>query len=85
MVLPTVPFHPTIKEMEADPIALNAKVGEYTHFANVLDLSAISINTGFYEGPNGRMPFGISVVGGMGMDGRLFDIADYIEEHLNRK
>lgn len=83
MVLPAVPCHPTLQQMELDPINLNAKMGEFTHFANVLDLCAININAALYEGDDGSMPFGISLVGGMGMDGRVMDIAAYIEERLS--
>jgi allophanate hydrolase len=82
MIFPAVPCHPTLEEMERDPINLNAKMGEFTHFANVLDLCAININASFYEGEHGQMPFGISLVGGLGMDGRVMDIASYIEEYL---
>jgi allophanate hydrolase len=84
LVLPTVPFHPTVEEMEEDPIGLNAKIGEFTHFANVLDLCAISLNAGFYEGKEGKMPFGISLVCASGLDGRLFDIAQLAEEALRK-
>jgi Asp-tRNA(Asn)/Glu-tRNA(Gln) amidotransferase A subunit family amidase len=75
LVLPTVPFHPTVEAMDADPIGLNAKIGEFTHFANVVDLCAISLNAGFYDGPHGKMPFGISLVCAGGLDGKMFDIA----------
>ena len=51
--------------------------------ANVLDLCAISLNATFYDGSHGKMPFGLSLVGGMGMDGRLMDIASYIERQLD--
>lgn len=68
--------------MEKDPIGLNAEIGAFTHFANVLDLCAVSMNAGFYEGGNGerRMPFGIQLVCGSGLDGRLFDIAKIAEQ-----
>lgn len=80
LVLPTVPFHPTVMAMEKDPIGLNAEIGVFTHFANVLDLCAISLNAGLYEGRSGKMPFGISLVGGSGLDGKLFDIAKVAEK-----
>lgn len=82
MVLPAVPCHPTLEAMERDPIGLNAKMGEFTHFGNVLDLCAVNINAAFYKGGDGTMPFGISLVGGMGMDGRVMDIAAFVEERL---
>lgn len=83
LVLPAVPCHPTLEEMEAEPIALNAEMGVFTHFANVLDLCAINLNAAFYEGENGRMPFGISLVGGTGMDGRVADVASCVENRLD--
>jgi allophanate hydrolase len=79
LMLPTVPFHPTLEAMEADPIGLNARIGEFTHFANVVDLCAISLNAGFWQGPHGRMPFGISLVCASGLDGKMFDIAALAE------
>jgi allophanate hydrolase len=84
MVLPAVPCHPTLEAMERDPIGLNAKMGEFTHFGNVLDLCAVNINAAFYEGDDGTMPFGISLIGGMGMDGRVMDIAAFFEERLRK-
>lgn len=79
MLVPTVPCHPTIAEMEADPIGLNAKLGEFTHFGNVLDLCAISANAGFVG--NG-MPFGVSFVCARGMDGYMFDVASEFERRI---
>jgi Asp-tRNA(Asn)/Glu-tRNA(Gln) amidotransferase A subunit family amidase len=76
LLVPTVPSHPTIAEMEAEPIALNARLGEFTHFGNVLDLCAVSVNAGYV---NGGMPFGISFVCAKGMDGYMFDIATEFE------
>ncbi|KAE9980846.1 hypothetical protein EG328_011982 [Venturia inaequalis] len=81
LLLPTVPFHPTLEQMEKDPIGLNAQMGVFTHFANVLDLCAVSLNAGFYEGVGGEgmMPFGVQLVCGSGLDGKVFDIAKVVE------
>ncbi|TAQ89494.1 hypothetical protein B7494_g2155 [Chlorociboria aeruginascens] len=38
LFVPSVPFHPTIKEMKDEPLVLNAKLGTFTHAGNVLDL-----------------------------------------------
>lgn len=72
--------------MEKDPIGLNAEIGVFTHFANVLDLCAVSLNAAFYEDESGegRMPFGIQFVCGSGLDGRLFDIARVAEQAFER-
>jgi allophanate hydrolase len=79
LVTPTAPSHPLIQEMEADPISLNAKMGEFTHFANVLDLCAMSVAAGLVEGD---MPFAISLVCASGLDGRMFDLAEAFERTL---
>jgi allophanate hydrolase len=79
LVLPTVGCHPTIEEMEADPIGLNARMGTFTHFANVMDLCAISVHAGWTED---GLPFGLSLVGGKGMDGRLLSIAAAFERSM---
>ncbi|ETS84721.1 hypothetical protein PFICI_02746 [Pestalotiopsis fici W106-1] len=76
LVTPTVPSHPMITEMEAEPISLNAKMGEFTHFGNVLDLCAVSVGAGFVEDD---MPFAISLVCASGMDGNMFDLAEAFE------
>lgn len=82
MILPGVPCHPTIEDMEREPIALNAKMGALTHFANVLDLCGVNLNAAFYESEHGPMPFGVSLIGGTGMDGRVADIAEHLEAWL---
>ncbi|CAK7240394.1 MAG: hypothetical protein STHCBS139747_001833 [Sporothrix thermara] len=82
LVVPTAPFHPTIAEMLADPIALNAKLGAFTHFGNVLDLCAMSVPAGTVEG---GMPFAVCFVCARGMDGRLFNIATAFERALAKK
>ena len=58
-----VPGAPTIykrAEVEADPVALNARLGLYTNFVNLLDLAAITVPAGFR--PDG-LPFGITLIG----------------------
>lgn len=81
LVLPTVGCHPTVNEMEADPIGLNARMGTFTHFANVMDLCAISVHAGWTED---GLPFGLSLVAGKGMDGRLLSIAVAFESKISK-
>ena len=67
--------------MEAEPLASNAKLGVFTHFANVLDLCAIALRASQYQASAGhRLPFGVSLIGASGMDGRMFDIAKEFEQ-----
>ena len=81
LLLPTVGFHPTVEEMEADSIGLNAKLGDFTHFANVLDLCAVSVNAGWTDD---GMPVGVTLVAGRGMDGKLLSIAAALEKELGK-
>ncbi|KAK3110769.1 hypothetical protein LTR53_014602 [Teratosphaeriaceae sp. CCFEE 6253] len=79
LLVPTVPCHPTVAAMMADPLKLNARLGEFTHFANVLDLCGIALNASFYEEGGKRLPFGVTVLGASGTDGKVFDIAREFE------
>ncbi len=59
MLVPTVPFHPTLAEVEADPFGVNSKLGTYTNFANLADLSALALPGPFR--PDG-LPAGITLL-----------------------
>ena len=60
LVVPGAPTIYTRAEMAADPVALNARLGLYTNFVNLLDLAAITVPAGFR--PDG-LPFGITLIG----------------------
>ncbi|MCJ1398440.1 hypothetical protein MMC11_001639 [Xylographa trunciseda] len=49
LVVPTAPTHPSVDAVLADPIALNSLLGTFTHFGNVLDLSAVAVPAGHYS------------------------------------
>ncbi len=46
LVVPTVPTTYTVAEVEADPIRLNANLGRYNQFVNLLGLAAVVVPTG---------------------------------------
>ena len=46
LLLPTVPTIYRIAEVRAEPVALNANLGLYTNFVNLLDMSAIAVAYG---------------------------------------
>ena len=58
LVLPTTGTTYRVAEIEAEPIALNANLGRYTNFCNLLDLSAIAIPAGFRRD---GLPFGVTL------------------------
>jgi allophanate hydrolase len=76
--LPTAPTHYTIEQVLAAPVELNANLGTYTNFVNLLDLAAVAVPAGFK--PNG-LPFGVSLVGKAFIDEGLLRIA----ERLHRR
>jgi len=60
LLLPTTPTIYRVQEVLADPLGLNSRLGTYTNFVNLLDLSALAIPSGFRK--NG-LPFGVTLVG----------------------
>lgn len=68
MLVPTAPAHPTREEVEADPIGSNTRLGAYTNFANLLDLSALAVPAG--RRANG-LPFGITLLAPAFREGSL--------------
>jgi allophanate hydrolase len=79
LLLPTAPTQYTIAEVRADPVELNANLGYYTNFVNLLDLAAVAVPAGFKT--NG-LPFGVSLVGPAFSDEGLLLIADRLHRKL---
>ena len=84
MIVPTTPFHPTIQEVEKDPIGSNGKLGDFSHFANVLDLAGIALPAGSYsvedgEGRKLNLPFGVTVLARAGMEEELVRLVKELE------
>jgi len=73
MMLPTAPTQYRVDEIQADPVALNANLGLYTNFVNLLDLAAVAVPAGFRE-TNG-LPFGVTLIGPAFSDGALAALA----------
>ncbi|WP_061960477.1 allophanate hydrolase [Demequina flava] len=43
LLIPTAPMHPTLAEVEADPVATNTRMGTFTNFMNLLDLCGVAV------------------------------------------
>ncbi len=71
LAVPSVPSHPRIDDVLADPIEQNARLGRYTTFANLLDLAAVAVPCGFRED---RLPAGITFLGPWGSDATLLSL-----------
>ncbi len=59
LLLPTVPFQPSLAQVAADPVGVNRALGTYTNFANLLDLCAIALPAGAADGGC----FGVTLLG----------------------
>ncbi|KAK4164732.1 putative hydrolase [Cladorrhinum sp. PSN259] len=88
LIVPTTTQHPTIKQMEEDPLRLNSELGTFTHFGNVVDLCGVNVPAGMYDANVGeddeegrvRLPFGITLLGGSGYDAKVLGIAEVLEK-----
>jgi allophanate hydrolase len=58
LLLPTAPLHPTLAEVAADPVGVNARMGTYTNFVNLLDMAAVAVPAG----TAGTKGFGVSLI-----------------------
>ena len=71
LLTPATTAHPTLAEVAADPVGVNAGLGRYTNCANLLDLASLAIPAGTVRG----LPFGVMLTGPAGSDARLAQIA----------
>jgi allophanate hydrolase len=71
LVVPTTPMHPSIDDVAADPVGVNARMGTYTNFCNLFDMCGIAVPAG----TAGAAQFGITVLARAFEDAVAFDIA----------
>jgi len=57
LLLPTAPRPYTLAEVAAEPVLLNTRLGTYTNFVNLLDLSALAVPAGLRRG---GVPWGVT-------------------------
>ncbi|NOT72145.1 MAG: allophanate hydrolase [Hyphomicrobium sp.] len=79
LLLPTAPTTYKIAEVLADPVRLNANLGLYTNFVNLMDLAALAVPAGFR--PDG-LPFGVTLMAPAGGDGDLALMGDQLHRQL---
>jgi allophanate hydrolase len=75
LLIPTVPFHPTLAEVAADPVGVNSLLGTYTNFCNLFDLCAVAVPAGEVAGAQ----FGLTLVARTFEDAVAADIARLLE------
>jgi allophanate hydrolase len=71
LLLPTAPTHYTIEEVLESPVELNSRLGTYTNFVNLLDLSALAVPAGTKRS---GMPFGVTFMAPAFHDARLLEL-----------
>ncbi len=76
MLVPTTPRFYSVAEVMADPIRLNARLGTYTNFVNLLDLCAITTPAGIRSD---GLPSSVTLIGPSGADGLIAGVAAAIE------
>ena len=76
LMVPTAPTHPTIAQVAADPVGVNARMGTYTNFANLFDMCAVAVPAGTVdEGLRGVAQFGVTLLADAFGDAVVADLA----------
>lgn len=76
MVTPSAPTIYTRAEVEADPITLNSRLGTYTNFVNLLDLSGLAVPAGFR---GDGLPFGVTLLAPAFQDRALAGLGERLQ------
>jgi allophanate hydrolase len=81
LVVPTTPSIYTVDEVLASPLRLNAQLGMYVNFVNLLDLAAFAVPLGFRAD---GLPAGATLIGPWGRDAALATFAAAIHRVTSR-
>jgi allophanate hydrolase len=65
LMVPTAPAAYTVAELEADPVRLNANLGTYTNFVNLLDLAGLAVPVTLADDGT---PYGVTFLAPAGQD-----------------
>ena len=71
LLLPTAPTVYTVKQVLADPIQLNSRLGTYTNFVNLLDLCGLAVPSAMRDD---GAPFGVTLLAPAGHDALLASV-----------
>jgi allophanate hydrolase len=82
MVLPTAPTAYSTKQVLANPIELNSRLGTYTNFVNLLDLCGLALPASMRSDD---IPFGITLLAPAGRDAMLASIGRVFHADTNLK
>ena len=79
LVVPTTPTIYTIAQVNADPLQLNSRLGTYTNFTNLADLSALALPAGMRADD---LPAGITLISTAWEDFALADFGKRWQRHV---
>jgi allophanate hydrolase len=82
IVLPTAPTVYSTREVLANPIELNSRLGTYTNFVNLLDLCGLALPSAIRSDD---IPFGITLLASAGNDALLASIGRVFHAHTGLK
>ena len=68
LLVPTAPRHPSMAQVNADPIGVNSQLGTYTNFVNLADCSALALPAAMRSD---GLPFGITLIAPAWQDAAL--------------
>lgn len=71
LLVPTAPMHPSIAEVEGDPVGVNERLGTYADFCNLFDMCGVAVPAGVA----GDAQFGVTVLARAFDDAVALDIA----------
>jgi allophanate hydrolase len=72
LMVPSAPTHPTFEQVHADPLGVNAQLGRYTNFVNLLGWCALAMPAA----PTATgLPFGVTFIARGGFDAALLPLA----------
>ena len=72
VLMPTAGTLYSIAAVQSQPLTLNANLGRYTNFVNLLDMAAVAVPAGFTDT---GLPFGVSLLAPAGSDAMLLGLA----------
>lgn len=80
LIVPTTPSIYTIAQVMDDPIKLNSRLGTYTNFTNLADLSALALPATFRED---GLPAGVTLIAPAWQDPALATLGKRWQQHLS--
>jgi allophanate hydrolase len=76
LVTPSAPTIYTQAQIAADPITLNSRLGTYTNFVNLLDMSGLAVPAGFRAD---GLPFGVTLLARAFRDRALCELGERLQ------